>query len=975
MILTLASAGALRYNWVRKSNLATEAPQEMLRIAIFQGAMNRTDETDAARRNFGSYFASKTIRRRGRVSFLRIFTLGFLVLTLAGNLWADTISGTVKDPSGAVVVGARIEISGGGLAQPVVLVSDDAGKFVAPNLAPGQYSVRVTKEGFDDSVSSVDLHGKAEAPVSLTIAAKQTSVTVSEKNTAFANSDPVYRQLRDVGLGDTYRCDNFTLTEDVGTFELKSGTITFLTLVNRYETGAIFIGQGHFKLKPVVGLDAKELARRTGNPEVDEELSEVVFRFSGVHYLDFSPGKGARVDTPPEAAAVFQHWKERMRHRQEVPRGFTEGMLEGDTIDNVDADVLATIYNPKHPTFFNAYMHGTPHKDLRFFIRNRVGAVPQLDTPEEVALINCNADAMDDGVWYSQHLVTEVKAHLANSREDKRLFATKHDTIETVIGKNDHLHSRAIVTFEPLVAGERVLKFGLLPNLRVTRVTDQNGQDLHFIQENRKEDGSFYAILDEAAPMGEEHSISIEYAGDKVLENAGDGSYYVSARESWYPNLNGFSEKSLFDLTFKVPPPNVVISVGKLQGESKEAGFAVSHWVTPEPVAVAGFNYGQYKKIDYPDTITHYELSGYYLTELPSSLQKFRESAFLGSMSPGAMTKYALDQTRAQMQLCTIYFGHGPYNSVSVTEQPNFNFGQSWPSLVYLPISAYIDSTQRWMLFGHIDTKFTGFVQEVTPHEVAHQWFGHGVVWASYHDVWLSEGFAEFAAGLFLQQAVGPKWQKDYIEFWDRQRTRVLEKNNYGIAPNDAGPLWMGIRLISPRSENAYQGVIYSKGAYVLSMLRSIMYDDQGAAGHHEQPFMDMMHDFMETHRNEPASTESFKAVVEKHMTKRMDLQQNGRMDWFFNEWVYGTQVPHYDFKYEVGEGEGGKVKVRATITQSEVDDHFAMFVPVYADFGSGMLRLGQVAIAGNASRTVDFILDAKPKKVALNAYKDVLER
>jgi hypothetical protein len=98
-------------------------------------------------------------------------------------------------------------------------------------------------------------------------------------------------------------------------------------------------------------------------------------------------------------------------------------------------------------------------------------------------------------------------------------------------------------------------------------------------------------------------------------------------------------------------------------------------------------------------------------------------------------------------------------------------------------------------------------------------------------------------------------------------------------------------------------------------------------------------------------------------------------MDWFFSEWVYGMQVPHYDFKYEVGEGEGGKVKVRATITQSEVDDHFAMFVPVYADFGSGMLRLGQVAIAGNASRTVDFILDAKPKKVALNAYKDILER
>ena len=67
---------------------------------------------------------------------------------------------------------------------------------------------------------------------------------------------------------------------------------------------------------------------------------------------------------------------------------------------------------------------------------------------------------------------------------------------------------------------------------------------------------------------------------------------------------------------------------------------------------------------------------------------------------PRAMTRYALDQARAQMQVCTLYFGKAPYDNVYITEQPNFNFGQSWPNLVYLPISAYIDSTQRWMLFG-----------------------------------------------------------------------------------------------------------------------------------------------------------------------------------------------------------------------------------------------------------------------------------
>jgi aminopeptidase N len=339
------------------------------------------------------------------------------------------------------------------------------------------------------------------------------------------------------------------------------------------------------------------------------------------------------------------------------------------------------------------------------------------------------------------------------------------------------------------------------------------------------------------------------------------------------------------------------------------------------------------------------------------------------------MTKDALEQTRAQMQVCTLFFGKGPYENLQITEQPNFNFGQSWPGLVYLPISAYIDSTQRWLMFGHIDTKFTGFVQEVTPHEVAHQWFGHGVTWATYHDLWLSEGFAEFAAGLFLQQGVGPKWQKDYLDFWERQRVLILEKNNFGTSPNDAGPLWMGLRLISPRTSNAYRGVIYPKGAYVLLMLRSILYADNVPTAQHETAFIDMMHDYMATYHDSPASTEAFKAIVEKHMPKQLDLQQNGRLDWFFNEWVYGTQVPHYAFKYDIEPADGGKVKIHAEITQSEVDDHFAMFVPVFADFGSGMLRLGQVAIAGNATRTVNFTLDARPKKVALNYYKDVLER
>ncbi|MFZ0880824.1 MAG: carboxypeptidase regulatory-like domain-containing protein, partial [Candidatus Acidiferrales bacterium] len=566
--------------------------------------MGQPDNTNPVNRKRNSYLAARTCGRLLRIVPVYAFILAALSLAVAPPVRADTISGTVKDPSGAVVAGARIEITGGNLTQPIVLVSDESGKFAAPNLAPGKYSVRVIKEGFDELVTAVELKGTTELALGLTIAAQQAQVTVTEKSMAFANSDPIYRQLRDVGLGETFQCADFTMRMDAGTFQFKSGTITFLGLVNQVETGAVFVGQGHFTLKPRDAINTREMMRRTGNPSAEEDFTEAVFRFTGDQFVEFKAGLGPKAETPPAAAAAFQHWREKVRHRHEIPESFTQAILEGETIDNVDADVLAAIYNPKHPPFFNSYMHGTPYKDLRFFIRTRVGALPQMDSPEETALINMNGGGLDDGVWYSEHLLSELKAHTADSREDRRMFATKRYSIETVIGKNDHLHGRATITFEPLVPGERVMKFGLLPNLRVTRVTDQSGQDIHFIQESRKEDGSFYAVLDQPPAMGQEHSLSVEYAGDKVLANAGNGSYYVSARESWYPNLNGFGEKALYDLTFKVPPSNVVISVGKLEGQSAEAGFAVSHWVTPVPVAVAGFNYGQYKKLDYPDTIT-----------------------------------------------------------------------------------------------------------------------------------------------------------------------------------------------------------------------------------------------------------------------------------------------------------------------------------------------------------------------------------
>jgi hypothetical protein len=781
-----------------------------------------------------------------------------------------------------------------------------------------------------------------------------------------ANVDPVYRQLRFVGVGSSFSVKDLTVPFDVAGFELKDGTLTLLAPVNGVVTGAIFVGQGHFRLKPPTALDRRELVRRMGAEQVDEDFTQVVFRFSkGMDHLFAQATTG--VPTPPAAGSAFHDWQDQVRHRRENAAGFSEFILTGSGMDNIDAELLAGLYNEAHGTYFSAFVKSGKHGSLRLLSKARGGAIAGFDSPEEVALINYDPEGNEDGIWYMDHSLSELQQHTANSLEERRYETVTRMKIDTVIGNNTHLTSVANVKFKPVIAGERVVKFNLLPNLRVSRVADASGKDIAFIQESRKADGSFYVVLPAATEAGKEYAISIEYAGDKVIMKAGEGSFYVGAREEWYPNLNGFGERSLYDLTFRVPKKYKVISVGSLQSEGVEDGMMVSHWVTPQPVAVAGFNFGAYQKIDLADDITHYKLEGYYLKDLPDSVKDI--DAFR-TMAPTSMTKHALEIARAQLQVCTYFFGPAPFDHIALTEQPDFFMGQSWPNLVYLPMLAYMDSTQRWMAFGN-QNKLTAFVDEVTPHEVSHQWWGHAVGWASYHDQWLSEGFAEFSAALFLEQAQKNS-RNDYIQFWDRQRKRILEKNTFGIAATDAGPIWLGLRLVSPQTHNAYQEDTYAKGAYVLGMLRSIMHTNQEG----DKAFIAMMHDFVTTYANAPASTEAFQAVVEKHMTPAMNIEGNGRMDWFFREWVYGTRVPKYKFDYQITPASDGTSVAHLSITQSEVDEKFAMLLPVFADIGKGsMIRFGEWRVVGNNTATYDVKLPVTPKKLELDSWKEILQR
>jgi hypothetical protein len=522
--------------------------------------------------------------------------------------------------------------------------------------------------------------------------------------------------------------------------------------------------------------------------------------------------------------------------------------------------------------------------------------------------------------------------------------------------------------------GVAVIPLDLYPTLRVSRVESGKGDSLDWVQERKEDDPDFGVVLAQPLKKGETTAVKITYGGKDVVINEGAGNYYPVARENWYPNSSqGLGDYAMYEMTFHVPKSLQMIATGTKVRESTDGSITTSEWKTDVPLAVVGFSIGDFmtKEAKFGNPVTgggELTINAFANKEPPDMVAQAVGHGPFGSLNTTPMLATELNEGEVAAQLYTNYFGPLSFSHISLTQQSACNYGQSWPMLVYLPICGFFDSTQQHFL-GLRDEDM--YWKVVTPHEVAHQWWGQTVGFRGYRDQWMSEGFANTSASIFLQ-ASRPK-PTEFLEFWKQQRRLITEKNAFGFRPIDVGPVTMGFRLMSPKAGwDIYQNLVYPKGAYILHMVRMMMWSTSDG----DARFKATMHDLLESHRMQAATTEDFKAVVEKHMSQGMDLDANHKMDWFFNEYVYGIELPAYHFQGQVTQ-DGDKSVLHFTLAQSGVSPGFKMMVPVYLEYVDGKVsRLGSVNIIGSNTieKTVPLgKLPAVVKRVSINYYYDVL--
>lgn len=111
---------------------------------------------------------------------------------------------------------------------------------------------------------------------------------------------------------------------------------------------------------------------------------------------------------------------------------------------------------------------------------------------------------------------------------------------------------------------------------------------------------------------------------------------------------------------------------------------------------------------------------------------------------------------------------------------------------------------------------------------------------------------------------------------------------------------------------------------------------------------------------------------MKKYMYADMDLGGNYKMDWFFNEYVYGTSYQRTSLRTRSPRTPSANPVLKFTLSQSDVGTNFVMAVPVYLDFGGGRtIPLGSARMKGVQSIEQHIPLKGlkeKPKR-ALVAY------
>lgn len=473
----------------------------------------------------------------------------------------------------------------------------------------------------------------------------------------------------------------------------------------------------------------------------------------------------------------------------------------------------------------------------------------------------------------------------------------------------------------------------LVPTLEILSV-DRDGAPAPVMRKGRQ----FVVSLDPPLSEGEATALRVRYAGEPQVEgfmgmefgqhppNHGDSGVPMvqtlsetHSASAWWPCKDVAYDKFVLESWLEVPAWMTATGNGRLIDTIAVGSDRLRyHWREDYPIATYLVAVNATNFVRWTDTYVPIEGDA----PMPVTYYCYPESE--------AAARVAWERTPQMIERFSRLFGEYPF----VREQYGMVEFQWAGAMEHQTLSSY----GSYLLAS--DRRQN---ERVVAHELAHQWWGDLISPGTWDDIWLNEGFATYCEALWYEATEGPAGYRAHMLSRSRPGGREFPGTIH-------------------RPDYTFNSTVYSKGAWVLHMLRGMLGDEL---------FFHTLREYRRNYAFGAAVTPNFQATVER-VTGR-DLAP------FFQSWVYGTGRPIYEATWTAAPvpdpaGSRAAVTIDFSLSQTQPEPVFAMPIVLLATFGDGTSDTLRIENRARTERFA-FTLRAEPERIELDPDDWILKQ
>ena len=646
-----------------------------------------------------------------------------------------------------------------------------------------------------------------------------------------------------------FSVDEVVVRGDQLTATLRGGTLVDVISAGGDRIGALYLGEGHLVYEPLDEVERYQLQRKTGHDRLDGPLEHAFFLTDDATTLAaLAPAGAVEVEVPARARAIFHvRWQEYADPKWGDGPNLEVLRIQRE-LDGAQGEGFS------YAEFGFAGLE--PYRDAQ--VTRPFDWASYLSMPDGALATGRRSALFGHSKSTFGHLV-EVFCGGAPVASGRPIDVVSTDMDLTIPAGGPAGLSRIenTVSIQLTATGEPVSSVSLdlltrtyswykdrYVELRIEEIVDYTGEPLPHVHHRGK------LLVPLRAPLnnGEAETLTIRYSGEALFALDQD-SYWVLNTWPWYP-MNGFIDRGKFAVTVHYPAHLRMAGTGTTTSVEEADGVRTERWEEPVPVHFPSMIIGNFTTVEEAETPSGVKVRAFFT---PAESQHASE---------------AVGEGLRVVQYYEDLYGPFPFAELDIAEMAvNMGFWQAPPGLVLI--------TKYEIAVEWIDSPTRGrphYASSVLSHEIAHQYWGHVVGWASPDDQWLSEALAEYSSHLYISHYYGPE---DYAARLDMWRKGAREDSRFGA-----------VALAGRRLGRGRYPLWYHKGPYVLHMLRGWVGDKE---------FVDLLATTCQVAAHRNLATTDLQAISEKRL--------GTDMAWFFDPWLRTPHLPKIEATYTLGDG------------------------------------------------------------------------